>query len=391
MVKGTRNPRKAGNTLAVRGRKYKSYSTSKKKLSRVAGLKRGMSWGGEITKTMERSLKYELWRAYTELSGQIAQPEVKAGKLMLVVETANSEIEDAVRTSFEQVLLETLSASYPDYFFDETAGGLADNIVFGENGEVDRWVDDTYERLMELGVEWAGFSGVAEYVTDTEFQRVVDFVLGELEDALTDFRGENQNPLLGVEDLMNEGSYLNLAESVSINGFECDGEDAKRVQDLIDDLEENPQTALGENEVHELMLKSDESRLVRVARRLDGVGLYDVADVVSEYAGIFQPDLAEDWPDVAEATRKSIEALIDDIEGGAHPLDYLYQEAQNACIYYADVIAIISAIGLDEIDNLVDEPQIAMEGLPGERVELSTVFTRLAAMALRVLAGELEL
>lgn len=323
---------------------------------------------------MERSLKYELWRAYTELSGQIAQPEVKAGKLMLV---------------------------------DETAGGLADNIVFGENGEVDRWVDDTYERLMELGVEWAGFSGVAEYVTDTEFQRVVDFVLGELEDALTDFRVENQNPLLGVEDLMNEGYYLNLAESVSINGFECDGEDAKRVQDLIDDLEENPQTALGENEVHELMLKSDESRLVRVARRLDGVGLYDVADVVSEcvseYAGIFRPDLAEDWPDVAEATRKSIEALIDDIEGGAHPLDYLCQEAQNACIYYADVIAIISAIGLDEIDNLVDEPQIAMEGLPGERVELSTVFTRLAAMALerltvtyaveslRVLAGELEL
>lgn len=58
------------------------------------------------------------------------------------------------------------------------------------------------------------------------------------------------------------------------------------------------------------------------------------------------------------------------------------KEAQNACIYYTDVVAIISAIGLDEIDNLVDEPQIAMESRLGERVELSTVFTRLAAMAL---------
>ena len=358
---------------------------------------------GEVTKTMERSLKYELRRAYTELGGQIAQPEVKAGKLMLVVETANSEIEDAVRELFEQVLLETLSASYPDYFFDETASGLADSIVFGECGEVDRWIDGTHERLLELGVTWSGLSADAELVTDTEFQRVVDFVLGELEDALTDFRVENQNPLLGVEDLMNEGHYLDLAESVSINGFECDGADAARMRNLIDDLEENPQAALGENEVHELMLKSDDFDLVRVARRLEDAGLYDVADViqenVSEYAGIFRPDLAEEWPDVAEATRKSVEQLIDDIEGGDHPLDYLYQEAQNACIYYADVAGIISAVGLDEIDNLVDEPRIAMEG---EEVSLSMVFTRLAAMALerltvtyaveslRVLAGELE-
>lgn len=341
---------------------------------------------GEVTKTMERSLKYELWRAYTELSGQIAQPEVKAGKLMLVVETANSEIEDAVRESFEQVLLETLSASYPDYFFDEIAGGLADNIVFGECGEVDRWIDGTHERLLELGVTWSGLSADAELVTDTEFQRVVDFVLGELEDALTDFRVENRNPLLGVEDLMNEGYYLDLAESVSINGFECDGEDARKVQDLIDDLEENPQITIGEGEVHKLMLKSDESHLVRVARRLEDAGLYDVADVVSEcvseYAGVFRPDLAEDWPDVAEATRKSVEKLIKDVEGGGHPLDYLYQEAQNTCICYADVVAIISAIGLAEIDNLVDEPVIAMESGVGEDLSLSMVFTRLAAMEL---------
>lgn len=341
---------------------------------------------GEVTKTIERSMKYKLWRAYTELSGQIAQPEVKAGKLMLIVETANSEIEDAVRETFGQVLLETLSASYPDYFFDETAGGLANDIVFGENGEVDRWVDDTHDRLMELGVEWAGFSGVAECITDTEFQRVVDFVLGELEDALTDFRVENQNPLLGVEDLMNEGYYLDLAESVSINGFECDGEDAKRVQDLIDDLEENPHVELDYDEIHAAMLKSDESGLVRVARKLEGTGFYDVTEVVqeciNEYTKIFRPDLAEDWPDVAKATSEALKQLVSDIESGDRPLDYLYQEAQNACIYYTDVAAIIDAIGLSELDDLVDEPQIAMEALPGEEVSLSMVFTRLAAMAL---------
>lgn len=341
---------------------------------------------GEVTKTMERSLKYELWRANTELRGQIAQPEVKAGKLMLVVETANSEIEDAVRESFEQILLETLSASYPDYFFDETAGGLADDIVFGENGEVDRWVDDTHERLMELGVEWAGFSGVAEYVTDTEFQRVVDFVLGELEDALTDFRVENRNPLLGVEDLMNEGYYLGLAESVSVQGFECDGEDAARMRNLIDDLEENPHVELDSDEIHAAMLKSDESGLVRVARKLEGTGLYDVTEVVkeciNEYTKIFRPDLAEDWPDVAKATSEALKQLVSDIESGDRPLDYLYQEAQNACIYYTDVAAIIDAIGLSELDDLVDEPQIAMEALPGEEVSLSMVFTRLATMAL---------
>lgn len=199
----------------------------------------------EVTKTIERSLQHELWRAYTELGGQIAQPEVKAGKLMLVVETAHSEIEEAIRKSFEQVLLETLSASYPEYFFDEPAGSIADNIVFGENGEVDRWVDDAHDRLLELGVTWSGLPGDTEYVTDTEFQRVVDLVLIELEDTLTVFLVENQNPLLGIEDLVREGYYLDLAESVSINGFDCDGEDAKRVQDLIEDLEGNPHVELG--------------------------------------------------------------------------------------------------------------------------------------------------
>ena len=223
---------------------------------------------------------------------------------------------------------------------------------------------------------------------------------------MTDFRIERENPLLGVSDLMSEGFYLDLAESASTQGFECDGADAARVQDLIDDLEENPQVTLGEGEVHELMLKSDESHLVKVARKLEDAGLYDVEYVVnecvSEYAGLFRPDLAEEWPDVAEATRKSVKALIDDIEGGDHPLDYLYQEAQNACIYYADVVGIISAIGLDEIDNLVDEPGIALEAGSGEEFSLSMVFVRLAAMALerltvtyaveslRVLAGELE-
>lgn len=340
----------------------------------------------DITKTIERSLQHKLWRTYTELGGQIAQPEVKAGKLMLVVETAHSELEEAIRKSFEQVLLETLSASYPEYFFGETAGGLADDIVFGENGEVDRWIDSTHERLLELGVAWSGLPGDAEYVTGTEFQRVVDFVLIELEDTLTDFRVENRNPLLGIEDLMREGYYLDLAESVSINGFDCDGEDAKRVQDLIDDLEANPHTSLGLDEIHAAMLKSDESGLVQVARKLEGTGLYDVTEVVqecvNEYAKIFRPDLAEEWPDVAKATSEALEQLVSDIEGGDRALDYLYQEAQNACIYYVDVVAIFDAIGLGELDDLVDEPQIAMEAMPGEEVSLSMVFTRLAAMAL---------
>lgn len=340
----------------------------------------------DITKTIERSLQHELWRAYPELGGQIAQLIVEADGENVTIETAHSEIGTAVRESFEQVLLETLAKSYPDYFFDEAAGGLADDIVFGENGEVDRWIDNTHERLRELGVTWSGLPGGAEYVTDTEFQRVVDQVLIELEDTLTDFRGENQNPLLGIEDLMQEGYYLDLAESVSINGFDCDGEDVKRVQDLIEDLEENPHVDLGSDEIHAAMLKSDESGLVRVARKLEGTGLYDVTEVVqecvNEYAKIFRPDLAEEWPDVAKATSEALEQLVSDIEDGDSPLDYLYQEAQNACIYYVDVVAIFDAIGLSELDDLVDEPHIAMEAMPGEEVSLSMVFTRLAAMAL---------
>lgn len=342
--------------------------------------------GEEVAKDVARSLQHELWRAYPELGGQIARPAVEANGEMVVVETAHSELEEAIRESFEQVLLETLSASYPDYFFDETAGGIADDIVFGENGEVDRWIDDTHDRLMELGVAWSGLPGDAEYVTEAEFQRVVDLVLGELEDTLTDFRVENRNPLLGIEDLMREGYYLDLAESVSINGFDCDGEDAKRVQDLIEDLEKNPHVDLGSDEIHAAMLKSDESGLVRVARKLEGTGLYDVTEVVqeciNEYAKVFRPDLAEEWPDVAKATSEALEQLVSDIEGGDRPLDYLYQEAQNACIYYVDVVSIIDAIGLSELDDLVDEPQIAMEAPGGEEVSLSMVFTRLAAMAL---------
>lgn len=361
----------------------------------------------DLTKVVARNLKSSLWRAYTELGGQIAQPEVSVGDGIVIVETAHSEIEGAVREVFDGELLDALSREYPDGFFDEEAASLTDDILFGENGEVDSWIDYAHDRLMELGVEWSGLSGRAEYVTDKAFSEWVDFVRGELEDALSDFRIERENPLLGVTDLMHKGFYLDLAESVCVQGFECDGADAARVQDLINDLEENPQVSLGEGEVHELMLKSDESHLIRVARKLEDAGLYDVEDVVkecvSEYAGIFRPDLAEEWPDVAEATRKSVKALIDDIEGGDHPLDYLYQEAQNACIYYADVVAIVSAIGLDEIDNLVDEPGIAMESGLGEDLSLSMVFTRLAAMALerltvtyateslRVLAGEPEL
>lgn len=340
----------------------------------------------DITKTIERSLQHELWRAYPELGGQIAQPIVEADGKNVTIETAHSELEGAVRASFEQVLLETLSASYPEYFFDETAGGLADDVVFGENGEVDRWIDSAHERLLELGVTWSGLSADAEYVTDTEFQRVVDLVLIELEDTLTDFRVENQNPLLGIKDLMNEGYYLDLAESVSINGFDCDGEDAKRVQDLINDLEENPHVDLGSDEIHAAMLKSDESGLVRVARKLEGTGLYDVTEVVqecvNEYAKIFRPDLAEEWPDVAKATSEALEQLVSDIDDGDRALDYLYQEAQNACIYYVDVVAIFDAIGLSELDDLVEEPQIAMEAPGGEEVSLSIVFTRLAAMAI---------
>lgn len=340
----------------------------------------------EVTKTIERSLQHELWRAYPELGGQIAQPIVEADGENVTVETAHSEIETAVRESFEQVLLETLAKSYPECFFDETADDLADDIVFGENGEVDRWVDDAHERLLELGVTWSGLSAEAKYVTDTEFQRVVDLVLIELEDTLSDFRVENRNPLLGIEDLMREGYYLDLAESVSINGFDCDCEDAKRVQDLIEDLEENPHVDLGSDEIHAAMLKSDESGLVRVARKLEGTGLYDVTEAVqeciNEYSKIFRPDLAEEWSDVAKATSEALEQLVSDIEGGDRALDYLYQEAQNACISYTDVAAIFDAIGLSELDDLVDEPQIAMEAMPGEEVSLSMVFTRLAAMAL---------
>lgn len=360
----------------------------------------------DLTKVVARNLQHSLWRAYPELGGQIAQPEVNAVDGIVIVETAHNEIEGAVRKAFDNELLDALSRDHRDGFFDEEAASLTDDILFGENGEVDSWIDYAHDRLMELGVEWSGLSGQAELVTDKTFSEWVDFVRGELEDALTDSRIERENPLFGVSDLMSEGFYLGLAENVRVQGFECDGADAARVQDLIDDLEENPQVALGEGEVHELMLKSDESHLVRIARKLEETGLYDVSDVVAEmvleYAGIFRPDLAEDWFDVAEATRKSVKALIDDIEGGDHPFDYLYQEAQNACIYYEDVIGIISAIGLDEIDNLVDEPGIAMETGVGEDLSLSMVFTRLAAMALerltvtyaveslRVLAGELE-
>lgn len=342
--------------------------------------------GEEVAKDVARSLQHELWRVYPELGGHIVQPIVEADGENVTIETAHSELEEAIRKSFEQVLLETLSASYPEYFFDETAGGIADAIVFGENGEVDRWIDSTHERLLELGVTWSGLSADAELVTDTEFQRVVDQVLIELEDTLTDFRVENQNPLLGDKDLMNEGYYLDLAESVSINGFDCDGEDAKRVQDLIEDLEANPHTSLGLDEIHAAMLKSDESGLVRVARKLESTGLYDVTEVVqeciNEYSKIFRPDLAEEWSDVAKATSEALEQLVSYIEGGDRALDYLYQEAQNACIYYVDVVAIFDAIGLSELDDLVDEPQIAMEAPGGEEVSLSMVFTRLAAMAL---------
>ena len=360
----------------------------------------------DLTKVVARNLQNSLWRAYTELGGQIAQPEVSAVEGVVIVETAHNEIEGAVREAFDGKLLDALSHVYSDGFFDEEAASLTDDIIFGENGEVDSWADYAHDRMVELGVEWSGFSGEVEYVTDKAFSEWVDFVRGELEDALTDLRIERENPLLGISDLMSEGFYLDLAESVRVQGFECDGKDAARVQDLIDDLEENPKISLGEDEVHELMLKSDESHLVRIARRIEDAGLYDVAGVVaecvSEYAGLFRPDLAEEWLDVAESTRKSVKALIDDIESGDYLLDYLYQEAQNACIYYADVIAIISAIGLDEIDNLVDEPGIALEAGVGEDLSLSMVFTRLAAMALerltvtyaveslRVLAGELE-
>lgn len=340
----------------------------------------------EVAKDVARSLRRELWRAYPELSSQIAQLAVDANGETVVVETAHNEIEDAVRTSFEQVLLEALAASYPDYFFDEAAGNIADDIVFGGNGEIDRWIDNTHERLLELGVAWSGLPGDAELVTDTEFQRVVDLVLGELEDTLTDFRVENQNPLLGVEDLMHKGYYLDLAESVSINGFDCDGEDARKVSDLIDDLEENPHIDLGSDEIHAAMLESDEYNLVHVARKLEDTGLYDVADVIqeciNEYAKIFRPDLAKEWSDVAKATSEALEQLVSDIEGGDHPLDYLYQEAQNACIYYTDVVGVISAIGFSELEDLVDEPQIAFEAAGGDEPSLSTVFTRLAAMAL---------
>lgn len=337
----------------------------------------------DLTKGVARNLQCSLWRAYPELGGQIAQPEVSTGDVVVIVETACNEIKGAVREAFDSELLDALSREYPDGFFDEEAANLTNDILFGENGEVDSWVDYAHDRLMELGVEWSGFSAKAEMVADKTFSEWVDFVRGELEDALTDFRIERENPLLGVSDLMSEGYYLDLAENFRVQGFECDGADAARVQDLIDDLEENPQISLEADKVHELVLESDESHLVRVARKLEDAGLYDVANVVSEcvseYAGIFRPDLAEEWPEVADANLESTEAVINSIENGDSALDYLYQEARNACIYYADVVGIISAIGLDEVDNLVEEPDIAIEG---ERVELSMVFTRLAAMAL---------
>lgn len=340
----------------------------------------------ELTKGIARNLQRSLWRAYPELGDQIAQPEGSAREGVVIVETAQREIEHAVRDAFDSELLDALSREYPDGFFDEEAASLTDDILFGENGEVDSWIDCAHDRLMELGVGWSGLSGVAEYVTDKTFSEWVDFVRGELEDALSDLRIERENPLLGVSDLMREGFYLDLAENVRVQGFECDGKDAARVQELIDDLEENPQVTLEADKIHSAMLASDESNLVRVAHRLEDAGLYSVSDViaemVSEYTGIFRPDLAKEWPEVADSTQESMEALINAIENGDHPLDYLYQEAQNACIYYTNVIAIISVIGLDEIDNLVYEPDIALENGCGEDLSLSIVFTRLAAMAL---------
>ena len=360
----------------------------------------------DLIKVVARNLRRSLWRAYDELSGKIAQPEVSTVEGVVIVETAHNEIHSAVCEAFDSELLDALSREYPDGFFDEEAASLTDDILFGEDGEVDSWIDYAHDRLMELGVEWSGIPAGAEMVADKTFSEWVSFVQGELEDALFDLRIERENPLLGVPELMSKGFYLDLAENVRVQGFECDGVDAARVQELIDDLEENPQIALSGGEVRELMLKSDESHLTRVARKLEGAGLYDVVSVVSEcmsdYAGIFRPDLAEEWPDVAEATRKSVEQLIEDIKGGESALDYLYEEAQNACIYYVDVAGIIPAIGLDEIDDLVDEPQIALEDGSGEDLSLSMVFTRLAAMALerltvtyaieslRVLAGQLE-
>lgn len=125
--------------------------------------------GEEVAKDVAQSLQHELWRTYPEIGSQITQPIVEVDGENVTVETAHSEIGTAVRESFEQVLLETLSASYPEYFFDEAAGGLADDIVFGENGEADRWVDDAHDRLLELGVTWSGLPADEEYVTDTEF------------------------------------------------------------------------------------------------------------------------------------------------------------------------------------------------------------------------------
>lgn len=360
----------------------------------------------EIAGVVARGLQRSLWRAYSELGNQIAQPLVEVDGVRVIVETAHEEINSAVCEAFDSELLDALAREYEDGYFDDVAVDLTSDILFGENGEVDAWIDSMHDRLLDLGVEWQGLPGDAEYVTDSAFSEWVDFVRTEIEDALTDLRIERENPLLGVSDLMSEGYYLDLAESVRDRGFECDGKDARRVLDLIDDLEENPQIEWAAESVHEAVLQSDETHLVSVARRLKEAELYDVAGVVqecvTEYTKLFRLDYATEWPEVGKATLEGVEALLQDIDGGDRVLDYLYQEAQNACMYCLDVTSIISAISLDEIDDLVDEPGIAFESVPGEEKSLSNVFTRLAAMALerltvayarealQVLAGELR-
>ena len=146
----------------------------------------------DLTKVVARNLQNGLWHAYTELGDQIAQLEVSAVDGVVTVETAHNEIEGAVREAFDRELLDALSREYPDGFFDEEAASLTDDILFGENGEVDSWIDYAHDRLMELGVEWSGLTDRAEYVTDKAFSEWVDFVRSELEDALSDFRVERE-------------------------------------------------------------------------------------------------------------------------------------------------------------------------------------------------------
>lgn len=360
----------------------------------------------EIAGVVAHNLQRSLWRAYSELGNQIAQPLVEVDGVLVIVETAHDEIEQVVREAFDAELLNALAREYEAGFFDDEAVSLTNDILFDENGEVDAWIGDMYDRLLELGVEWSGLPVDAEYVTDSAFSQWVDFVRTELEDALTDLRIERENPLLGVLDLAGEGYYLDLAESVRVQGFECDGKDAVRVLDLIDDLEENPQIEWTAESVHEAVRQSDEAHLVLVARRLKEAGVYDVAGVVqecvTEYAELFRPDLSVEWPEVGKATLEAVEELLQDIDDGDRVLSYLYQEAQKACIYYADVTKIIEVIGLDENDELVDEPGIAFERVPGEEMSRSTIFTRLAVATLKqltvtyavkalgVLAGELR-